>query len=89
MTSVSTTANRTVSNPFTMPSMKEIIIADAGEGVTKEPWRDKVDRAGKRDHTESKDGIYVTGHMVELITKDQPSRENIATANAGRCGNTL
>ena len=30
---------------------KDIIIVDAGEGVTKEPWRDKVDRASKRDHT--------------------------------------
>ena len=34
---ITTTAKRTVSNTSTKPSMKDIIIADNGEGVTKEP----------------------------------------------------
>ena len=59
--------------------------------LNKEPWRDKVDRASKRDHIEStmsKVGMYVTthsnqerkenigiNHKTELIKKDQHSRE--------------
>ena len=34
------------------PNMKDIIIANAREDVNKEPWRDKVDRASKRGHTQ-------------------------------------
>ena len=34
------------------PNLKDVIIANAGEDVTKEPWRDKVYRASKRGHTQ-------------------------------------
>ena len=89
MTSISTTARENVSKTSTQPSMKDIIIADAGEGVT-----------SKREHIKStliKAGMYMTnhsnqereehivmGHMAELISKDQPSREDFVTTIAGR-----
>ena len=38
-------------NHSNQPSMKDIT-ASAEEGMTKEPWRDKVDRASKRGHTQ-------------------------------------
>ena len=70
------------------PRMKDRIIADDVEGVTKEPWRDMVARASKRDYSEStlsKAGTYlanqerevyiVTGHMTELITSTSPPQQ--------------
>ena len=80
MNSVSTTAKRTLSNPSTKPSMKDIIIADAGEGVTKEPWRDKVERASNRDHTKStlsKAGMYVTNHSNQEREEHIMTRRNV------------